>query len=53
MLDRVTKQHKAVAVDSAIGEFQLRRLDSPGKEWNACAEKYWIDFHDDLVNLGK
>lgn len=53
MLHPITKQHETVAVDFAIGEFQISLLDDTGKQRNARAEQYRIQLHDDLVDLGK
>lgn len=53
MLHPITKQHETVAVDFAIGEFQISLLDDTGKKRNAWAEQYRIQLHDDLVDLAK
>ncbi len=53
MLHPITKQHETVAVDFAIGEFQISLLDDTGKQRSARAEQYRIQLHDDLVDLAK
>lgn len=53
MLHSIMKQHETVAVDFAIGNFQIGRLDSTGKKRNSRSDYYRIQLHNHLVNLRK
>ncbi len=53
MLHAVTKQHEAVVVDFALGEFQSVLADCAGKERNAGAEQDGVHFENQFVNFGE